>query len=178
MSVQPSVRIDAMTAADWPAVAEIWREGIATGDATFTAAPVATFAAFCEGKLAFGNLVAREMGAAKPAVLGWTTLSRVSAREVYAGVAEVGIYVAAAARGRGVGATLMRELIARSEAGGVWTLQAVIFPENTASLELHERHGFRTVGRRERIGRMPPQGPRGGEWRDTLLLERRSSVVG
>jgi phosphinothricin acetyltransferase len=165
-----------MVAADWPAVAEIWREGIATGHATFTATPAASFAAFCEGKLAAGNLVACE--AAGERVLGWATLTRVSAREVYAGVAEVGIYVAFAARGRGVGGALMRELIARSEAANVWTLQAAIFPENAASIALHERHGFRVVGRRERIGRMPPVGPRGGEWRDTLLLERRSAVVG
>jgi phosphinothricin acetyltransferase len=170
------MKIERMAEADWPAVAAIWREGIATGDATFTAQPAASFAGFCEGKLAVGNLVARNSDGAD--VIGWTTLTRVSAREVYAGVAEVGIYVAASARGKGVGAVLMQELVGRSEAAGIWTLQAAIFPENTASLALHERHGFRVVGRRERIGRMPPAGPRAGEWRDTILVERRSKVAG
>lgn len=168
--------IEAMGEADWPEVAAIWREGIATGQATFTAEPVASYAAFCEGKLAVGNLTARSAPGEK--VLGWTALSKVSSRPVYAGVAEVGIYVGATARGHGVGAALMRELIARSEAAGVWTVQAVIFPENTASLALHARHGFREVGRRERLGKMPANGLRAGEWRDVLLLERRSAVVG
>ena len=170
------MKIEAMTEADWPEVAKIWREGIATGHATFTAEPVASYAAFCEGKVTVGNLVAREAASAK--VLGWTTLSKVSSRRVYEGVAEVGIHVGSAARGRGVGTALTRELIARSEAAGVWTLQAVIFPENAASLALHARHGFREVGRRERFGKMPAIGPRAGEWRDVLLLERRSAVVG
>jgi len=170
------MKIEAMSEADWPEVAAIWREGIATGHATFTAEPVASYAAFCEGKLAVGNLVARNPVDGK--ALGWTVLSKVSSRPVYAGVAEVGIHVGAAARGQGVGAALMRELIARSEAAEVWTLQAVIFPENTASLALHARQGFREVGRRERLGKMPAIGPRAGEWRDVLLLERRSGRVG
>jgi L-amino acid N-acyltransferase YncA len=169
-----NVRIETMREADWPAVAAIHREGIATGDATFTAEPAASFAAFLEGKHASGRLVARAGDAGE--VLGWTILTPVSARAVYAGVAEVGIYVAAAARGRGVGSILLRALIAESEAAGIWTLQAGIFPENGASLALHQRHGFRVVGRRERIGKMA-RGPRAGEWRDTLLLERRSAVV-
>jgi phosphinothricin acetyltransferase len=168
--------IEPMRKPDWPAVSAIWREGIATGHATFTAEPVKSYRHFCEGKLAFGNLVARV--GPKGGVVGWTTLSMVSARSVYAGVAELGIYVSAAARGRGVGWALMRELIVRAEAAGVWTLQAVIFPENKASLALHAQHGFRAVGRRERLGKMPPHGPRGGEWRDVMLLERRSNVVG
>ena len=109
--------------------------------------------------------------------MGWATVASVSDRCVYAGVAEVSLYVAAAARGRGVGSALMSELIARTEAAGIWTLQAGIFPENAASLALHARHGFRTVGRRERVGKMT-HGPRAGEWRDTLLLERRSAVAG
>lgn len=170
------MKIEAMAEADWPAVAAIWREGIATGHATFTAEPVESFAAFCEGKLAVGNQVAREPATGR--VLGWTTLSKVSDRCVYGGVAELGIYVAAAARGRGAGAALMRELIARAEAAGLWTLQAGIFPENAASLALHVRHGFREVGRRERLGKMPAIGPRAGEWRNVLLFERRSGVAG
>ena len=88
-----------------------------------------------------------------------------------------GFRSASAARGRGVGAALLRELIVRTEGAGIWTLQAGIFPENTSSLALHARHGFRVVGRRERVGKMT-HGPRAGEWRDTLLLERRSAVVG
>jgi len=168
--------VEAMTAADWAEVLMIWREGIATGHTTFTREPAASFEKFCEGKLDVGRLMAR--AAAGGAAVGWTALAPVSAREVYAGVAEVSIGVAAAARGKGVGTALMRELIARAEAAGVWTLQSVIFPENAASLALHERCGFRVVGRRERIGKMPAIGPRAGEWRDTLLLERRSAVAG
>ncbi|HUR60052.1 MAG TPA: GNAT family N-acetyltransferase [Opitutaceae bacterium] len=170
-----SVRIEAMAEADWPVVAAIYAEGIATGQATFAAGPPATFADFCDAAIPEGNLVAR---AADGAVLGWTRITRVSARAVYAGVAEVSVYVAAVARGRRIGDRLLRDLIARSEAVGVWTLQASVFEENVASIALHTRHRFRTVGRRERIGRMPGIGPRGGEWRDTVLLERRSAVAG
>lgn len=170
------MRIETMAEADWPAVAAIYREGIATGHATFAAAPPDTWAEFSERKISGCNRVAREVGGG--AVLGWATLAKVSDRCVYAGVAEVSLYVAAAARGLGVGAALMGALIARAEAAGVWTLQASVFEENAASLALHTRHGFRVVGRRERIGRMPAIGPRASEWRDTLLLERRSAVVG
>ena len=170
-----SVRIEPMTGADWPAVEEIYREGIATGHATFAKEPPATYSAFCDGAIPAGSLVARN---GEGRVLGWTRITRASSRAVYAGVAEVSVYVAGTARGRRVGDALLRELVAGSEAAGVWTLQAAIFEENTASLALHVRHGFRVVGRRERIGRMPPIGPRGGDWRDTLLLERRSKAVG
>jgi phosphinothricin acetyltransferase len=161
-----------MRAVDWPAVAAIYREGIATGHATFTRAPPDDFAGFIEDTIPAGNLVARN-----GAVLGWTRLTRVSGRCVYAGVAEVSLYVAEAARGRGVGHALMRQLVAEADMAGVWTLQAGIFPENTASLALHARHGFREVGRRERLGKMTV-GPWAGRWRDVLLLERRSTVVG
>lgn len=166
--------VEPMVEKHWPAVAAIHAEGIATGDATFTTHPAPNLAAFAEGKLACGCLVARDTDS--DGVVGWTALSSVSSRAVYAGVAEVGIHVTTSARRRGVGATLMRELIARSEHAGLWTLQAAIFPENRASLVLHARHGFRVIGRRERIGRMTI-GPRTGEWRDTVLLERRSAVV-
>jgi phosphinothricin acetyltransferase len=115
------------------------------------------------------RLVAREEYGT---LIGWAALGRVSARPVYAGVAEVSVYVAASARGRGVGRLLLTALIDASERDGRWTLQASIFPENEASVRLHERCGFRVVGRRERIARQY------GRWRDTLLLERRSSVVG
>ena len=170
-----TIAIEAMGPADWEGVRQIYREGIATGHATFAEEPPATYAAFCDGAIAAGSLVARTNDGA---VLGWTRITRVSRRPVYAGVAEVSIYVAAAARGRRVGDMLMRELIARSEAAGVWTLQASIFDENRASLALHWRHGFRAVGRRERIGRMPAIGSHAGQWRDTVLLERRSQVAG
>jgi len=157
-----------MTPADWPAVAEIYREGIATGHATFsTDAP--TWEEWDAGHLSACRQVAVEGGQ----VLGWAALSPVSDRCVYGGVAEVGVYVAAAARARGVGKALLAGLVAASEAKGIWTLQAGIFPENKGSVTLHERAGFRLVGRRERLGRMA-----GGEWRDVLLFERRSAVAG
>jgi phosphinothricin acetyltransferase len=105
-------------------------------------------------------------------VLGWAALTPVSKRAVYAGVADVSIYVADDARGRGVGRALLAQLIAESERLGLWTLQAGIFPENQASLALHQGCGFRVVGRRERIGAM------GERWRDVMLLERRSAVAG
>ena len=105
-------------------------------------------------------------------MLGWAALGPVSARAVYSGVAEVSVYVAARARGRGVGFRLLSALVEASEENGIWTLQAAIFPENVASISLHQRAGFRVVGTRERIGAM------GGRWRDTILMERRSATVG
>lgn len=168
-----TITISAMTESDWPAVAAIYQEGIDTGNATFTPAPPASWEEWQRGKLTACSLVAR----AGEAVVGWAALSPTSTRAVYAGVAEVSVYVAAAARGRGVGAALLQALIAASEAQGIWTLQAGIFPENAASLRLHAAHGFRVVGRRERIGQMTV-GAQRGLWRDILLLERRSTVVG
>jgi L-amino acid N-acyltransferase YncA len=152
---------------DWPAAAAIYAEGIATGDATFETA-VPSFEAWDAAHLAAPRLVARRDGR----VLAFAGLAPVSARAVYRGVAEVTIYVAEAARGRGVGRRLLDALIEQSEAAGIWTLQAGIFPENEASVALHRRCGFRLVGRRERIGEMD------GVWRDVLLLERRSTTVG
>jgi len=105
-------------------------------------------------------------------VVGWAALSPVSSRTVYAGVAEVSIYIARAYWGQGIGKTLLAALITESEAAGFWTLQAGIFPENIASIELHKKLGFRIVGRREKLGQMD------GRWRDVLLLERRSVAVG
>ncbi len=151
-----------MTAADWPAVRAIYLEGIATGNATFeTAAP--EWERWDAGHLKTCRLVVRVDGE----VVGWAALSPVSARVVYAGVAEVSIYVAQRARGKGLGAELLRALVAESEAHGVWTLQAGIFPENAASIALHRRAGFRIVGTRERIGCVD------GRWRDVVLMERR-----
>lgn len=153
---------------DWPEVRRIYLEGIATGNATFESEPP-EWEAFDAGRLRAPRLVAEDQ---EGRVLGWAVLSGVSSRCVYGGVAEVSVYVAEDARGKGVGSALLAELVRRSEEAGLWMLQAGIFPENRATLALHAKHGFREVGRRERIGRMD------GRWRDTLLLERRSRVVG
>ena len=156
-----------MTPADWESVRAIYREGIATGHATFEAdAP--EWETWDRDRLKDARLVARSDGQ----IIGWAALSPVSSRAVYAGVAEVSLYVAASARGRGVGKALLRASIEASERAGVWTLQGAIFPENVASLALVKGCGFREVGRWERIGRMD------GVWRDTILVERRSRVVG
>ncbi len=156
-----------MTPGDWEAVREIYREGIATGHATFET-EVPEWEAWDRGHLGTPRLVLR----AGEEILGWAALSAVSGRCVYAGVAEVSIYVAASARGRGVGSTLLRDLVRRSEEEGIWTLQAGIFPENRGSLALHRNAGFREVGTRERVGKLE------GKWRDVVLLERRSGKVG
>jgi phosphinothricin acetyltransferase len=159
--------IDSMRCQDWESVQAIYLEGIATGAATFeTEAP--DWRRWDADHLPHCRLVARNVDG----VLGWAALSPVSKREVYAGVAEVSVYVAASARGRGVGGALLRALVESSERHGLWTLQAIVFPENLASVALHLKHGFREVGRRERIAR------RHGVWRDTVILERRSRVVG
>jgi len=159
--------IEPMTAAHWEHVRAIYEEGIRSGNATFeTSAP--DWEQWDKAHLPFCRLVARSQGA----VMGWAALSPVSARKAYAGVAEASIYVSASAQGKGVGTTLQQELIRHSEAYGIWTLQGVVFPENTASLALLKKAGFREVGRRERISQL------GGRWRDTILLERRSPVVG
>jgi L-amino acid N-acyltransferase YncA len=161
-------RIEPMTERDWPAVCAIYEAGIATGHATFqTETP--RWDAWDRGHLPTCRLVARDDAGE---VLGWAALSPVSARPVYAGVAEVSVYVGADARGKGLGRLLLVALIAASEADGRWTLQAGIFPENVPSLRLHESCGFRVVGRRKRIGQHY------GRWRDVLLLERRSRAVG
>lgn len=156
-----------MQADDWPQVRAIYLEGIATGNATFEKlAP--EWLDWDAGHLQKPRLVARADGD----ILGWAAVSRVSGRCVYGGVAEVSVYVAERARGRGVGTQLMSRLITDSEAAGLWTLQAGIFPENTASIALHIAAGFRIVGTRERLGEM------NGRWRDVVLMERRSSIAG
>jgi L-amino acid N-acyltransferase YncA len=153
-----------LEAKDWPAVRSIFQQGIATGQATFeTEAP--SWEAW-DGTHS-GGLVAEEGGE----VVGWAARSPYSTRPAYAGVAEESVYVAAEARGRGVGRALLAALVEESEQAGIWTLQAGVFPENRASVTLHLGCGFRVVGMRERIGRLK------GEWRDVLLLERRSEVI-
>ena len=151
-----------LTEEDWPEVAAIWAEGIATGNATFETEPL-SYAAFDATRLARPRFVAERDGA----VVGWAALAPVSNRRCYAGVVENSIYVAEAARGRGVGGELMRALVGAAAEAGIWTIQTSVFPENAASVALHERAGFRLVGRRERIAELD------GVWRDTLLLELR-----
>jgi phosphinothricin acetyltransferase len=155
-----------MTAADWPSIRDIYEAGIATGHATFeTTAP--SWEQWDAAHLTDHRIVAdieRE-------IVGWTAMSPVSDRCVYAGVAEHSVYIHPDHRGQGVGRTLLEALIASAEAAGIWTIQTGIFPENTASVKLHQRCGFRIVGRRERIGQLK------GVWRDTLFLERRSPVL-
>ena len=158
-----------LVAEDWPQVEVIFAAGIASGHATFEAAPP-SWQAFDSGKVAHSRLVAVDDSGS---VLGWVAASPVSSRPVYEGVVEHSVYVADSARGRGVGAALLSAFIESAEASGVWTIQSSIFPENEASLRLHTGFGFRTIGRRERIALMT-YGPMSGVWRDTLLLERRA----
>jgi L-amino acid N-acyltransferase YncA len=162
-----------MSEADWTDVAAIYQEGIDSGDATFASTPPASWEDWCAGKIEAGSIVAHRDGR----ILGWAALSPISNRKVYTGAAEVSVYVSQAVQRQGIGSRLLGALIEVSEANGIWTLQAGIFPENQASLHLHFKHGFRVVGKREKLGRMD-FGPRQGEWRDVLLLERRSKVVG
>jgi len=156
-----------MLSSDWERVRAIYLEGIATGQATFeTEAP--TWETWDAGHLAGARLVARK----GETIAGWAALSRVSQRRAYAGVAEVSVYVGEDQRGSGIGGALLEALIVESETNGIWTLQAVVFPENLATIALHKRCGFREVGRRERISKL------NGVWRDTILLERRSQRIG
>lgn len=159
--------ITTMEPGDWPDIERIYLEGIADGNATFeTESP--GWEKWNAAHHTHSRLIARERGH----VVAWAALSPVSSRRVYRGVAEVSIYVAESARGKGIGRALLMELICRSEQNEIWTLQAGIFPENTASIALHKSFGFREVGVRERIGQLH------GRWRNTVLLERRSPIVG
>jgi L-amino acid N-acyltransferase YncA len=165
--------VDTMTEVHWPEVRAIYQSGIDTGHATFATAPPATWAAWQQDHLNDLSLVALR----DTTVVGWASLAAVSGRCVYAGVAEVSVYIAPDARGRGVGRQLLGALIERSETNNLWTLQAGIFPENHASVALHRAVGFEPVGLRCRLGKME-YGPLAGRWRDVLLLERRSARVG
>lgn len=156
-----------MTAADWPQVKRIYEEGIATGNATFeTKAP--SYQDWDAAHLQFGRYVYVDD---RDKILGWVALSPVSNRCVYGGVAEETVYIAKAAQGKGIATALFEKLIPETENQGYWTLQAGIFPENAGSLKLHEKHGFRIVGMREKLGQM------NGVWRDVVLLERRSKNI-
>ena len=155
-----------MTPGDWEQVRAIYLEGVREGNSTFeTEAP--SWEAWDEAHHKSPRLVMR----AGNQVLGWAALSPVSKRRVYGGVAEVSVYITESARGKGIGRALLEALIENSEQAGIWTLQASIFPENEASIELHLKCGFREVGRRERIAKLK------GVWRDTILFERRSRLV-
>ncbi len=161
------VSLEQMQPSDWEAVKEIYEEGIATGNATFQqSAP--TWEDWNNSHLQHSRIVAEE----DDSILGWAALTPVSGRCVYVGVAEVSVYVSDKARGKGIGKQLLQKLIEESEANGIWTLQAGIFPENTPSIKIHEACGFRIFGTRECIGKM------NDVWRDNLQLERRSKIVG
>lgn len=151
-----------MDSGDWPAVRSIYAEGIATGDATFETEPP-SWNGYDAEHLREHRLVAL----VDDDVCGWAALSPVSDRCAYQGVAEDSVYVAAEHRGRGIGRALLASLLTSADGGGIWTVQAGIFPENTASVRLHQQLGFRIVGTRERLGCLH------GVWRDVLLLERR-----
>ena len=166
--MNPGATLGPMLVTDAAAVLEIYEDGMASGHATFqTSLP--SWAEWDAAHLAAPRLVARDESGA---VLGWCALSQISNRKVYAGVAEESVYVAPAARGSGVGHALLEAMVRESEAAGIWTLQTGIFPENAASLALHEACGFRVLGVRERIGRHL------GRWRDVVFLERRSRIAG
>jgi phosphinothricin acetyltransferase len=165
--VRMSISIDAMRGSDWERVREIYLDGLATGQASFeTEAP--GWEQWDEAHCRHSRLAARENGR----LIGWAALAPMSWRRCYAGVAEVSLYVSAAARGRGVGKRLLEELVASSERNGIWTLYGSTFPENEASLRVQLACGFRIVGRRKRIAQHH------GVWRDTVITERRSQMVG
>ena len=161
------ITIEPMQPAHWLAVREIYREGIKTGQATFETA-VPAWEIWDNGHRSDCRLIAL----IDNQIVGWAALSPVSKRQVYNGVAEVSIYIAAAARGQGIGKKLMHALVTVSEEAGIWTLQSSVFRENEVSVALHQAFGFRIVGIRERIAQMH------GSWRDTVLLERRSKIIG
>lgn len=161
------MKIRAMRPEDWPAVSEIYAEGIHTGIATLETT-VPSYQSWDANHLGACRFVAIKDNS----LLGWVALSPVSGRCVYGGVAEVSIYIGQKSRGTGVGQQLLKHLIEQSEKEGFWTLQSGIFPENLASIKLHEKMGFRCIGKRERIAKLH------NKWKDNILFERRSPVVG
>jgi len=167
-----TITIRGMTADDWPQVEAIYREGIATGNATFEAEPP-SWAEFDGSKVRHPRLVAVDDGR----VVGWAAAGRVSSRCVYEGVLDHSVYISERVRGTGVGATLLGAFVTAAESAGIWTVQSGVFPENEPSLALHRKLGFRDVGIRERVGKMG-YGPYAGQWRDVVMIERRSGVAG
>lgn len=164
--------IDIMRPEDWGQVRSIYIEGITTGNSTFeSVAP--DWEKWDAAHLKDHRLVMRE----GKQVLAWAALGAVSLRQVYSGVAELSLYVSEACRGTGIGSSLLKAVIESTEKAGIWTIQGTIFPENTASLRLVKKHGFREVGTREKIGKMT-HGYYTGIWRDAILVERRSTRVG
>lgn len=162
-----NITISEMRPSDWNRVREIFIEGIQTANATFrTEAP--TWDEWDKDHLKLCRFVAKQDGE----VVGWVALTPVSSMAAYSGVMEVSIYIASIAAGKGVGSRLLQKVIELSEQNNIWTLQALIFPENIASIKLHSKHGFEQVGIRKRMGRL------NGVWRDVVLLERRSYIVG
>lgn len=159
--------IEIMTANDWEGVKKIYLEGLATKNATFEIAAPA-WESWNNGHFKHSRFVACD----SKTLVGWAALSPISSRAVYSGVAEISIYISSVCRGKGLGNILLKTLIESAEKNNIWMLQASIFPENEASVNLHLRHGFREVGRRERIAKLD------GVWRDTMILERRSQTVG
>jgi len=162
-----------MTEADWPRVEAIFAAGIAGGEATFETATPA-WEHFDAAKVRDPRVVALDDSGA---VVGWAAASPVSARAVYRGVIEHSVYIDPVQQGRGIGRLVLAAFVDAAEAAGYWTIQSSIFPENTASLSLHRRAGFRVVGTRERIARSE-LGPHAGQWRDTVMVERRSTRNG
>lgn len=160
------MEISKLLPSDWDSVKSIYEKGIATGNATFqTSAPA--WEEWDSSHLRACRIIANVNGS----LVGWAALTPVSSRCVYAGVAEVSVYVDPEQSGKGIGLALLKELVALSEVEGIWTLQAGIFPENMGSLRIHEKAGFRILGIREKIGKQ------NGVWRDTVLLERRSNTI-
>lgn len=160
--------IRAMLASDWPSIAKIYADGISTGFATFETT-VPDYESWDKAHIATCRVVAEKDNK----ILGWAALSPVSSRCVYGGIGEVSVYVSSASRGLGTGKALLNKLVEESEAAGYWTIQSGIFPENEASIKLHEKVGFRFIGKREKIGKTED-----GIWKDNLLFEKRSKKIG
>ena len=161
------ITISTMLPQHWEAVKTIYEQGIATGNATFqTTAP--SYQSWDDAHIKTCRLVAT----LNNEIVGWAALTAVSSRCVYEGVAEVSVYIATNARGKNIGSTLLQELITKSEQHNFWTLQSGIFPENKASIAIHEKNGFRHIGYREKISKMD------NLWRDNVIMERRSTIIG
>ena len=173
MQPRRSLAIRDMKKSDWPTVSRIYSEGIQTGCATFEPEPPESWEDWVSGRIPEGCLVQEDDGH----IIGWATMSTISSRCVYGGISEVSIYVSKNDQRKGIGTQLLKALIARSEKLDIWTLQAQMFLENHSSLNLHLRCGFREVGLREKIG-LITFGKFKGQWKDNVLLERRSKTVG